>query len=176
MFFNELDTPRHSLNVDFIAFEETKVITDQCAMEDPAKSIPAEPYKLKDAPHPLWQYTSCSLSNLREIQPCIETHEDFQQVVGMLLSYADGHRESVGQMRLDQMAEPISIAKNDILFFHSKAAPDGLKHIDFVTTQAPEVKEEGCWLEVYLYGTLEWWFWIERHVLRYQQASLNMVD
>ena len=174
MFFNELDAPRALLSAEYIGFERKEAITDQDGMEDPSHSIPPQPYKLNHV-RTLWQYTSCCLSNVTEIHLCVDIKASFRPVVGMLLYYSDGHRECVGQMRLDHMAETIPIAKTDILSFRSKETAEGMKYIDLVTTQAPEVRKD-CWLDVYLCGTLEWWFWAERHVLRYAGASLNIVE
>ncbi|KAF5609070.1 uncharacterized protein FSUBG_4225 [Fusarium subglutinans] len=58
-------------------------------------------------------YTSASLNDVRTIAPCRGWSAVFHdQIVGMLLTYGDGRRRSVGQVRLDCLDPPLSVSSD----------------------------------------------------------------
>ncbi|KND86482.1 hypothetical protein TOPH_08886 [Tolypocladium ophioglossoides CBS 100239] len=94
-------------------------------------------------------------------------------VMGMLLYYADGHRECVGQFRLDCVVEPIMIGDTDKLYICGKRTKECWGYVADVTSRAPASGAKGRWLDVAQAGTLEWWFSSRHSVLYYDGNRLN---
>lgn len=93
--------------------------------------------------------------------------------MGMLLCYADGHRECVGQFRLDWVAEPIAVGKTDKLYICGKRTNKSWAYVATVVTRAPTNRADGQWLDVPQAGVLEWWFSSRHSVLYYDGTRLN---
>lgn len=93
--------------------------------------------------------------------------------MGMLLHYADGHRESIGQFRLDWAVEPIMVAKLEKLYFCGKRTKKSWGYVAHVTTEPPASRARSSWLDVDQAGTLEWWFSTRHSVLFYNNIRLN---
>ncbi|KAF5720470.1 hypothetical protein FMUND_4292 [Fusarium mundagurra] len=77
------------------------------AWEHPAKrqvhsNCPSAP-RIRHPPQSrLWYHTSARLDGVREVTPCIFARDSYEvaKISGLLLTYADGSRSSVGQVRL----------------------------------------------------------------------------
>lgn len=108
-----------------------------------------------------------------EVYPCINRTSLYQPVIGMLLHYADGHRECVGQFRRDWVAEPVSVGNSDKLFICGKRTKECWGYVANVTCQEPRSRSESRWLDVAQAGTLEWWFSSRHSVLYYDSNRLN---
>ena len=91
----------------------------------------------------------------------------------MLLEYADGHRECVGQFRHDWVAEPVLVDEADMLYISSGRVKGNWAYVAAVTTQALESQAEGSRLDVTHAGTLEWWFSSQQSILYYGNTRLN---
>ncbi|RSL57077.1 hypothetical protein CEP54_008467 [Fusarium duplospermum] len=72
-------------------------------------------------------FTSAVLKDVIKITPC--RHADKPGISGMLLTYADGHRESLGEVRLNGLQEPIEIDERDTMWL-------GFEHDDVRTEHA----------------------------------------
>lgn len=108
-----------------------------------------------------------------EAYPCINNTDAYRPVVGMLLHYADGHRESIGQVRLDWVVEPIMVSELEKLYFRGKRTKKSWGYVAYVTTEPPASRGRTNWLDVGRAGTLEWWFSPRHSVLFYNNIRLN---
>lgn len=106
----------------------------------------------------IWYHTSASLIDIVEITACKEvSHEGFE-VVGALFSYADGHKESIGQYRLDYDLESHIVVPVTHLHVGTKRNRLGLSYVAFLrVTQLPN-EQLVDWLDIPLSGRLEWWY------------------
>ncbi|KAF5559483.1 hypothetical protein FNAPI_4702 [Fusarium napiforme] len=63
---------------------------------------------------PSSHYTSAKLDDVREITPCKFWQTSFfvegEKITGLLLTYADGSRASVGEIRPDKLGTPVAVA------------------------------------------------------------------
>lgn len=108
-----------------------------------------------------------------EAHPCINSTAVYRPVVGMLLHYADGHRESIGQVRLGWVVEPIVVTELEKLCLHGKRTEKSWGYVAYVTTEPPARLDGSNWLEVGRAGILEWWFSSRHSVLFYSNTRLN---
>ncbi|EXK78195.1 hypothetical protein FOQG_17119 [Fusarium oxysporum f. sp. raphani 54005] len=158
-----------TLNVDVIALENSGTTAQD--------NIPSMPVSVSPCPYTqsneIWVHTSCSMRRLTGIQPCIDASASHQPVIGMLLYYHDGHRESIGQFRLDWSIEPFAVGETDKLYISGKRTKKNWGYVANVTTQAPLDRAEGRWLDVAQVGALEWWFSSRHSVLFYDNVRLN---
>lgn len=108
-----------------------------------------------------WLYSSCSMQAVAEISLCVDASAQHRPVKGMLLSYTNGRRESVGQVRLDWIAESIMIGDTDKLYIQGKEAKKLWGYVAAIVARTPinqpPKEEKEKWLEVSQNDTLEWW-------------------
>ncbi|KAH7129632.1 hypothetical protein B0J13DRAFT_140093 [Dactylonectria estremocensis] len=140
------------------------------ALPEVPRSISTPPYTQSNE---IWLHSSCSLLGVVEVHPCINNTSAYRPVMGMLLHYADGHRESIGQFRLDWAVEPIIVAKLEKLYFCGKRTKKSWGYVAYVTTEPPGSRAQSSWLDVGQAGTLEWWFSSRHSVLFYNNIRLN---
>ncbi|KAG8673851.1 hypothetical protein FPOAC2_07320 [Fusarium poae] len=168
IYYNQPDA-RGTRNADFIALENSDTTTQD--------NIPKMPVSVSPCPdthgNEIWVHTSCNMRRLTGIQPCINTSASHRPVVGMLLYYHDGHRESIGQFRLDWSIKPIAVGETDKLYISGKRMKKSWGYVASVTTQAPLDRGVDCWLDVPQVGVLEWWFSSRHSVLFYDNVRLN---
>lgn len=125
--------------------------------------IHSAPISRPDLWNDLEFHSSCSLQNIVKIEPCII--ED-GVISGLLLHYADGHRECVGTFRLDKVdrRQTVFLNPDDELHFRLKSwwavyprnAPRGVAGVG---TEPSDSREPGLrtW-SVPQRGRLEWWY------------------
>ncbi|KAG9508109.1 hypothetical protein J7337_001669 [Fusarium musae] len=85
-------------------------------------------------------------------------------IVGMLLTYADGHQRSLGQIRLDYMEPPLIVSSGKIWLGSDKSEneplPEGFwprtNRIKWVEVDKPVHDKNREYLELPLTGSLEW--------------------
>lgn len=173
MHFNELDSLAGRRNVELVAFEQG---SPHSATTSP-DMLPTLPVSISHCPYTqsneVWLHSSCSMQRVTEVHPCIKMTTPHRPVIGMLLSYADGHRECVGQFRLDWVAESIMIGDTDKLYICGKRTKECWGYVAAVTVRAPASRAEGRWLDVTQAGTLEWWFSSRHSVLYHGSNRLN---
>lgn len=149
-----------------------------CTGAATTEKLPVAPVPISACPHlnksrtEHWSYTSCSLGHITEVHPCIKRTDPDRQVMGMLLHYSDGHRECVGQYRLDWVAEPVVVGEMQKLYICCKVGRKGNRYVAAVTARAPG-QAEGWWHDVAQSGTLEWWFSSRHSILYYDGVHLD---
>ncbi|QPC74715.1 hypothetical protein HYE68_005467 [Fusarium pseudograminearum] len=125
--------------------------------------------------------TSATLKDVVEVIPCRSWAPGSTGIIGLLLTYSDGHRETVGQVRLDHLLEPMQVVPTgDMwlgirLFRHGKGAVvEALRLMpsNGMTVHGGNTCEAGLqWRRVEWKGRLDWLFWYGRcHVSWHAQA------
>lgn len=169
LYFNQLDSLVDRCEVELVAFEQTGPVSQD--------NLPTPPVSISDCPYTqsneVWLYSSCSMRHLTEVYPCIKMTTPYRPLIGMLLSYSDGHRECVGQFRLDWVVERILVGETDKLYICGRRTKERWGYIAAVTCRAPANRTEDRWLEVAKTGTLEWWFSSRHSVLFHDNTRLN---
>ncbi|KAF5571541.1 hypothetical protein FPHYL_287 [Fusarium phyllophilum] len=121
--------------------------------------------------------TSASLSDVRTIAPCRAWSSVFHnEIVGLLLTYGDGRRRSVGQVRLDCLDPPLPVSSDcfwlgfgddDSDEEASDWLPWNLKVTSFGLSE-PMPYDDTTYIKVPFSGRLEWavltWASAVRHV------------
>lgn len=170
VFFDQLDSLAGRHSVELIAFEKGDIAPSQATLPSLPVSISDCPYTQSNKP---WLHSWYTMSHMTAVQACINRTARHQPVMGMLLCYADGHRECLGQFRLDWVAEPVVVGEMDKLYLCGKRTKQNWGYVAVVTTQAPVDRTAGRWLDVAQAGTLEWWFSSQHSVLYYNGIRLN---
>ncbi|KAL7787728.1 hypothetical protein V8C37DRAFT_389806 [Trichoderma ceciliae] len=108
-------------------------------------------------------FSSHPLENLAEVTPC-HMKED-NGITGMLLVFSDGHRASVGQVRLDSLGPSIAVS-DTYSWFLAFARMGGIyPYVTALGTTRSEVERDSLFvLELFCHGTLEW-IWSRRQCL-----------
>lgn len=172
MYFNQADTLRDVSNANVVAFEFAAAdgIMEPHKDSHEISALPSLPRPVSPCPRAecadFWQYSSCSLENVVAIQLCVETPVRHQPVVGMLVSYADGHKECVGQWRFDWASKPIDTSGTDGLHIchqRTRYLSSGRHRYIGIVAVRTELRQtspvaDGEWSAVGWTGTLEWWF------------------
>ncbi|KAF5019171.1 hypothetical protein F66182_8821 [Fusarium sp. NRRL 66182] len=169
VYFNQADSLGRR-NVEFIAVENGRTATTQDSIPSPPASVSHCPYTQSNE---IWIHSSCSMRHLTLVHACVDKSAPHQPVIGMLLYYTDGHRESVGQFRLDWSTESITVREMDRLYICGKRTKQNWGYVAAATTRPPLNQAEGCWLDVAQAGLLEWWFSSRHSVLFYNNSRLN---
>ncbi|KAM5352737.1 hypothetical protein ACJ41O_005459 [Fusarium nematophilum] len=169
VYFNQLDQAAGRYDVNLVAFERAAA-TSQDMLPNPPVSISRFPYTQSNE---VWVHSSCTMLHVTEVHACINRTDPHRPVTGMLLCYADGHRECMGHLRLDWVGEPILVGETDKLYICGKRTKKNWGYVAAVTTRAPVSGAEGRWLDVAQAGTLEWWFSSRHSVLYYDSVRLN---
>lgn len=125
-------------------------------------------------PNP-WFASQCNLEGVKEVTLCRDVRQSHRPVIGMLMEYADGHRERLGQFRFDRALEKIQADQSGGLHI-SLQTMEELVLEDEDSTYVADVygfplgdpsicPENESWIEVSWSGTLEWKFkWTETAV------------
>lgn len=182
MYFNQADTQRGVRNVRVVAFDDaaadgsTASHGDSYSYKPPNLPMPASPYPATGSTE-YWHYSSCSLENAVAIQTCqtcmgaTETGQH-RPIIGMLVSYADGHQECVGQWRFDWASKLMITSGTDGLHLcHQITRLGSIWRHRFIgavalhtalrqTPQTPQTSPiaDSQWVAIAWTGTLEWWF------------------
>ncbi|KAJ0165436.1 hypothetical protein CTA2_11275 [Colletotrichum tanaceti] len=122
VFFIWWDHPDGEAGVEHLALEKS---SDEKDVAPITLKLPTAIGKVppKSSANPVIR-TACSLDGISEIQPCIR-QATIPHVVGIKVDYINGHRECIGEFRLDLTAEPISTCGSDTLFVrYAKFTPE----------------------------------------------------
>lgn len=120
-------------------------------------------------------FSSAQLHGIVEVTPCESLLGHTAAITGLVLHYSDGHRECLGQVRLDHLLSPLTAAGSRAMWLGFSSTADGpcVRKVEF---SRPEQSAELVWLEVSWSGTLEWWFSYRQCRVHYgQQASPETV-
>lgn len=158
-------------NDTVFAFEGFEEFEGSLVTSKNSRDFPVMPTAISPCPDRgddvCWMYTACSLDQVTGIRLCIEESKQHRSVVGMLLWYADGHRECVGQWRFDWASERVPVSETGKLYVCTHRIERGKfaghSYVSTVAVQAPSqgkapLADDGRWGEIPWKGSLEWWF------------------
>ncbi|KAL7948771.1 hypothetical protein V8C42DRAFT_312291 [Trichoderma barbatum] len=120
-------------------------------------------------------YSDHDLAGLVAVTPC--KHGKYPGYTGMLLHFSNGHRESVGQVRLDCLCPPISLENSTSLFlaFNRRNSTHPYVAAIMATPSSPDLNFETA-IELTFDGKLEWfWSCNQCHVVYKDQKSPRTV-
>ncbi|TFB04218.1 hypothetical protein CCMA1212_004128 [Trichoderma ghanense] len=156
VFFGDSDS-----GITLLAFEDPRPMGPNLPFSPPPPSV--EP-PVRCLGHHF--YSNHCLTGLVRVTPC--RAGDRPGLTGMLLHYSNGHRESVGQVRLDCLCLPISLQDRTSWYLAFKAAAGGKFFYLAAIMATPPSPDSGFEKVVQLFfeGTLEWyWSSLDCHVL-----------
>ncbi|OBR05767.1 hypothetical protein CH63R_09887 [Colletotrichum higginsianum IMI 349063] len=162
VYFNSWDHPDGQAGVQHLALERSYDNNDDAPI---TLKLPTAVGKVptQTSPGTLIR-TACSLDGISEIQPCIR-QAAISRVIGIKVNYINGHRECLGQFRLDLAAEPISTCGSDTLFVrYARLTPNSFGITAIALKDTGEIGGVG-WKAIPLSGLLEWRFCAETVVL-----------
>ncbi|KAJ3542132.1 hypothetical protein NM208_g4267 [Fusarium decemcellulare] len=153
-------------NIKSIAFDSREVTMDGINNFDPVRAI----NRLPDFLHCQddFFYTSASLNSVVQVTAC--RAPDTSAITGMMLQYDNGHKEGLGEVRLDCLDTPIQVGGEgrEKLWLRFQYDPSGivdehprLVEMQFFPLGAVSDTETVAWytcLELSWEGQLEWWW------------------
>ncbi|KAJ8127384.1 hypothetical protein O1611_g6251 [Lasiodiplodia mahajangana] len=120
-------------------------------------------------------YTTARVDHVAHVSLC--RADSSSVITGLVFEYTDGHRESVGQIRLDCLEDPFMIDISQKMWLKISRSPDGYPQV--VDAGFSPIKERlgktgGEYLYIMWHGVLEWWFSLNQCLLYHNgQASLS---
>ncbi|KAK1457130.1 hypothetical protein CTAM01_17205, partial [Colletotrichum tamarilloi] len=122
-------------------------------VEWPTSSYP------KSRRHAYFAWTSAKLDDVVDIIPCRRCRQGSEIISGLLLRYIDGQQACVGQIRLDQLQNPICVDRDCKMWFKFSLTSDGpiVSGIEQLR-EAPSLSKREIWFRVDWCGGLEWWY------------------
>ncbi|KAI0871556.1 hypothetical protein GGS24DRAFT_471244 [Hypoxylon argillaceum] len=130
------------------------------------------PAALSPYPHSMsyedYLYTTASVENVSHVRPCrVESI-----ITGLVFDYADGHRECVGQIRLDCLEAPTMIDVSQKMWLKVSLSPRGFPQVVDVGFSPKSKSDE--YICIVWRGSLEWWVSLNQCQLYHDgQASLS---
>ncbi|KAF5251217.1 hypothetical protein FANTH_3652 [Fusarium anthophilum] len=115
-----------------------------------------------------YQYSSAELDGVRTVTPC-GSWRDRQRtdaILGLLLTYEDGRKRCVGQVRLDFLLDPIEVTsetmwisypETDELICCGDDDEDDASGVDLVSFEGPDGLKEP-YIKIPMRGRLDWYF------------------
>lgn len=103
-------------------------------------------------------FTFAKLAGIVKVTPCCRTVDGISSVSGLLLEYKSGRRETVGQVRLDQLGEALLADPEMDLWLGSRRLPGQYNRIVSCTVNfSRPAAEDGVSFSNYKWqGMLEW--------------------
>jgi hypothetical protein len=102
-----------------------------------------------------WYYSEACLYGLTELQLCMDASRHI--FIGMLLTYSDGHLESLGQWRPDFAT--IIVKPTTRFYICCNTLVRGRSYVRHVgLTKEESIALGEVWLDVSVGDTLSWWF------------------
>jgi hypothetical protein len=117
-----------------------------------------------------WFHSQACLTGVSQMQLCIDRSLDHRPYIGMLLTYSDGHSETLGQWRPDCLG---SIFQPKECFFIYMAGNGRQRYVRYISLEREGTDgwEEDC-LKVSVHDTLSWWFTPEEAELFVKKAHI----
>ena len=162
IYFNTWDSVREK-SIKYLAFDE---IHHAIRRPFPTSLIPSSPYFFTQSNEP-WVVSSCDMEGIIEMTLCRNLLISHKPIMGMLLQYADGHRDCLGQFRFDQALERNRVDQYMSLHIGSRRTTKSFLYVVDVLTSPPPSHPELFWIEVSWDGVLEWWSSPRHSVLRH---------
>ncbi len=103
-------------------------------------------------------YSAASLGQVVEITPCRRQLGTYTPIVGLLFRYADGHRASIGEFRMDCLGETLRVDQAQNLHLGFARAEKIHPHVARLELSHPRETGSLYWLCMPWTGKLEWWF------------------
>ncbi|QPC65942.1 hypothetical protein HYE67_008173 [Fusarium culmorum] len=126
--------------------------------------------------------TSATLKDVVEVVPCRSWAPGSTGIVGLLLTYSDGHRETVGQVRLDHLLEPMQVVPTGDMWLGIRLLPHGAGVVvealrlipsNGMTVHGGNTCEAGLrWGRVEWKGRLDWLFWYGRCCISWHAQAI----
>ncbi|KAH6707376.1 hypothetical protein EV126DRAFT_159646 [Verticillium dahliae] len=160
--FTILDCPArggHQLFYDYSS-QGISLLAFQRPSPEPNANHPVFP--IPELPYPVgvvleaYTFTSASLANITELAACRTRGTDKPAILGLLFRYADGRRTSVGQVRLDYLAEPLEVKSSESMYLGFARTHDGCPYVDSV--ESFPSRRDITYLKISWEGNMEWWF------------------
>jgi hypothetical protein len=172
-------------SIDVIAFESP---TDYRRVRDTEPMrIPDAPFAPAECPSDFF-YSVSRMNEVVEITPSYHTCQGVDVIGGVLLDFLDGHRETLGKVRLDRLGDKMDSEHAQELWVRfGKVAgryPNVVElrlgrprrgrrhrggHLAKVAGRCEPVSAAGpSWLRIPLYEMLEWWFSDSATILRWE--------
>ncbi|KAJ4285807.1 hypothetical protein BFJ63_vAg4733 [Fusarium oxysporum f. sp. narcissi] len=156
-----------SMGIGGLAFEDPSPVAQGFQPFDPTTIVPPMP-DFRYCVEPFF-FSSANLHNLSKITVC--QIPDKRGVSGLLLTYKNGHKEALGEVRLNCLEPPIDVGKQDRVWLRFEYDPTGiidehprLVEISFSPIEPimrdgtdPAVVGINC-LEVLFTDELHWWW------------------
>ncbi|KAF4447880.1 hypothetical protein F53441_8630 [Fusarium austroafricanum] len=168
----------HGDGVDHLAFDSEDKRTDK---NEVFTHLQGQYALCSSAAGPQTFSTSARLENVVELIPCRSWAPRSTGIVGLIFIYSDGHRESVGQVRLDHLLDPIKVEPTGDMWLGFRAIPNGgavaeaMRVIPSIgqTIHGGNPSEEGLkWMRITWKGCLNWQFWYGRCFVAYDKHSV----
>jgi hypothetical protein len=97
------------MGIDGLAFEDPSPIAQGVQPFDPTTTVPPMPgFRYCVQP---FSFSSANLQDLSKITVC--QIPDKRGISGLLLTYTNGHKEALGEVRLNRLESPICVGKQD---------------------------------------------------------------
>ncbi|EWY89299.1 hypothetical protein FOYG_10190 [Fusarium oxysporum NRRL 32931] len=156
-----------SMGIGGLAFEDPSPVAQGFQPFDPTTIVPPMP-DFRYCVEPFF-FSSANLHNLSKITVC--QIPDKRGISGLLLMYKNGHKEALGEVRLNCLEPPIDVGKQDRVWLRFEYDPTGiidehprLVEISFSPIEPimrdgtdPAVVGINC-LEVLFTDELHWWW------------------
>jgi hypothetical protein len=103
-----------------------------------------------------WHYSEACLDGLTQLQLCVDRSHPNSPCIGVLLTYSDGHFESLGQWRYDFAADVVRPASRFCICTVREEKRSYVRHVRL--DKGESSKSEEVWYDVSVHDTLSWWF------------------
>lgn len=148
--------------------EYGKVTTMACSdgVLGPANTTTLAMYPWAQVPHsppPSWfqqswgYFTSALLDNVVQVTVCQTGAGNASSIIGMLLEYADGLYNCVGQYRYDGILRVLDVGDAPMLRIGFSRRLGCFDHVSEISVGVSRGGNAELWLELPWRGRLEWW-------------------
>ncbi|CAF3490094.1 unnamed protein product [Fusarium graminearum] len=123
-----------------------------------------------------WFTSSCSMKGISKITLCRDSSLAHKAIIGMLVEYSDGHRESLGRFRFDKTLEKFCLDSNTDLYVGSGRNIWDFLYVEQIVTSPRHEKAHLRWMKLPRDGTLEWWNSYQHSILRNTSGEVTNFD
>ena len=153
-----------AINNSTASFTEVGVLADNpLACEVLLSSCPAADHASPEQGTPSrdWYFSTVSMDDVISLSICEDRSTTHFQCLGMLLTYEDGHRESLGQFRFDKhRSHNADLDAWEFNSQHTETKPIILSRLSGSSDGAE------IWYKLPRTGILSWWFGIKGNIIR----------
>ncbi|KAI9163541.1 hypothetical protein HJFPF1_05158 [Paramyrothecium foliicola] len=152
----------HPRNVSQICFDTTRML--EKLRQHQAPPIPDPPFDIEGCVDDFF----CSevfLNDVTSVRPCRRQRAGVNVIVGLLLNFRDGHKETLGQVQLNALESPIHAFGSPEMWLRMEKVSDSYPNVVEVRFSRPPIDLCGegpygsrCWFAVNMYDSFEWWY------------------